>query len=117
MGNCISGANNAAEVKHFALDKDYEYGLDNEFRAGVGKSLYSKISNAKSTRRLISDIESSGYSVQMRGNSGRNGERHDISFAREKNGIVEQIVVTTRERYDNGEHLFWLDQAIYRRHK
>lgn len=100
-----------------ALDKEYEYGLDDEFKAGIGKRLYNKMANATSTRRLISDIKNSGYSIQMRGDSGRNGERHDISFARERNGIVEQLLVTTRERYEDGERWFWLDQATYIRHK
>lgn len=116
MGNCLhaGGTGGGGPV---ALGKDYEYGLDEEFKAGVGKRLYNKIANAKSTQRLVSDIENSGYSIQMRGNSGRNGERHDISFARERKGIVEELTVTTRERYENGEHLFWVDQATYNRHK
>lgn len=100
-----------------ALDKEYEYRLDDEFKAGIGKRLYNKIVNATSTRRLISDIKNSGYSEESHGISGRNGERLDISFWRERSGIVEQLIVTTRERYENGERLFWLDQATYIRHK
>lgn len=96
---------------------DYEMGLDSEFKQAVGNRLYNKLKNAQSTQAVISALEGSGFKQQMHGASGRNGERLDISFAKEQNGIIEQIAVTTRTRWESGERLFWLDQASYSWHK
>ena len=96
---------------------DYEMGWDNEFKQAVGKRLYNKLKNAQSTQAIISALQNSGFKQQMHGTSGRSGERHDISFAKEQNGIIEQIAVTTRTRWESGERLFWLDQASYSWHK
>lgn len=105
-----------SRLKGIGKFREYEYNLDKEFNSAIGKRLSNKLEKATSTRSLINALKNDGFKIERHGESGRNNERKDIAFAREKNGVIELLTITTRERWENGKKYFWLDQATYSWH-